>query len=120
MAEVRRTRLCGDAYVFFRDSFSVVLVVNAKNLCQSLILVAIKEYSLYAGVVKLVIIQLEFLASFAAFSVDLALINYLDWSISDITPRSSRTDVANVAANLSETPVQLQAVASEGREVVIF
>jgi len=67
MAEVQRTRLCDDAYVFFRDSFSVVLVVDAKNLCQSLILAAIKEYCLYASVVKLVIIYLEFLASFAAF-----------------------------------------------------
>jgi len=106
MAEVQRTRLCDDAYVFFHDHFSVVLVVDAKNLCQSLILAAIKEYSLYTSVVKLVIIHLDFLASFTAFSVDLALINYLDWSIGDTTARSSRTDVANIAANLSKTSVQ--------------
>lgn len=75
MTEVRRTRLCNDAYVFFRHGFSVVLVVDAENLCQSLILAAIKEYSLYSGVVKLVIILLEFLTSFAAFSADLASID---------------------------------------------
>ena len=63
MAEVRRTRLCDDTYVFFRDDFSVVLVVDAENLYQSLILAAIKEYSLYASVVKLVIIPLKFLTS---------------------------------------------------------
>ena len=37
------TRLCDDAYVFFRDSYSVVLVVDTENLCQSLILAAIKN-----------------------------------------------------------------------------
>jgi cobyrinic acid a,c-diamide synthase len=42
--------------VLFREGFSVVLVVDAENLCQSLILATIKKYSLYASVVKLVII----------------------------------------------------------------
>ena len=87
---------------------------------SNLILVAIKEYCLYAGVAKLVIIQLEFLASFAVFLVDLASINNLDWSIGDTTARSCRTDVADIAANLSETPVQSQAIVSKGREVVTF
>jgi len=48
VGEVRKTRLCDDAYVFFRYGFSVVLVVDVKNLCQSFMLAAIKEYSLYA------------------------------------------------------------------------
>ena len=43
MAEVRRTRLRDDAYVFFHDSYSVVLIVDAEDLCQSLIFAAIKE-----------------------------------------------------------------------------
>ena len=76
MAEVRRTRLCNDGYVFFRDGFSVVLVVDAENLCQSSILAAIKEYPHYASVVNLPIILLEFLAKSAAFSADLASIDY--------------------------------------------
>ena len=55
----------------------MVLVVDVENLCQSFILAAIKEYSLFAtaSVVKLVVIILpEFLTSFAAFSADLASI----------------------------------------------
>ena len=76
VAEVGRTRLCDNAYVFFRESLSVVLVIDAENLCQGLILSTIKEYSLYAMVVKLVTIQLEFLTIFPAFSADLASIDY--------------------------------------------
>ena len=76
MAEVRRIRLCDDTYVFFCDGFFVILVVDAENLCPSLILAAFKEYSLYASVVKLVIIPLEFRTSFAAFSADVASIDY--------------------------------------------
>ena len=47
---------------------------DAKNLCQSLILAAIKEYSLNASAVKLIIL-LEILTSFAAFAADLASIH---------------------------------------------
>src|SRR6218665_1171122 len=36
------------------ESLSVVLVIDAENLCRSLILSTIKEYSRYARVVKLV------------------------------------------------------------------
>ena len=54
----------------------MVLVIDAENLCQSLILSTIKEYSLYAIVVKLVTIQLEFLTIFPALSADLASIDY--------------------------------------------
>src|SRR6218665_1077608 len=63
-------------YVFFRESLSVVLVMDADNLCQSLILSTIKEYFLYAIVVKLVTILLEFFTTFPAFSADLASIDY--------------------------------------------
>jgi len=66
--------------------------------------------------------SLEFLTSFAAFSTDLASIDYFR-SVDrrhDTTPRSCRTDVANTAADLSETPVRSQALASEGRGIVIF
>ena len=76
MAEVRRTKLCDDNYVFFSGGFSVLLVVDAENLCQSLILAPIKEYSLHASVGKLFTFSLEFLTSFAALSVDLASIDY--------------------------------------------
>ena len=48
---------------------------DGKHLCQSLILAAIKEYSLNASVFKLIIILLEILASFAAFPADLASIH---------------------------------------------
>ena len=67
----------GNAYVFFRESLSVVhvLVIDAENLCQSFILSTIKEYSLYAIVVKLLTIQLEFITIFSAFSTDLASIH---------------------------------------------
>src|SRR6218665_1627181 len=58
------------------ESLSVVLVIDAENLCQSLILSTIKEYFRYPRVVKLVIIQLEFLTIFPAFSADLASIDY--------------------------------------------
>ena len=62
--------------MFLHEGFSVVLVVDAENLCPSLILAVIKEYFLYASVVKLVIILLEFLMRFAALSADLASIDY--------------------------------------------
>src|SRR6218665_1690977 len=98
----------GNAYVFFRESLSVVhvLVIDAENLCQSLIFSTIKEYSLYSIVVKLLTVQLEFITIFPAFSADLALIDYsnpLDRSIGDTRPRSCRTGVANTAVDLSET-----------------
>ena len=48
---------------------------DAKNLCQSLILAAIKEYPLNASVVKLSVILLEILTSFAAFAGNLASIH---------------------------------------------
>ena len=48
---------------------------DAKNVCQSLILEAIKEYSLNARAVKLIIMVLEILTSFAAFAADLASIH---------------------------------------------
>ena len=54
----------------------MVFVIDADNLCQSLILSTIKEYSLYSRVVQLVIIQLEFLTIFPEFSADLASIDY--------------------------------------------
>jgi len=102
----------------------VVLVVDVENLCQSSILAAIKEFSLYATVrvVKLVVFILpEFLTSFAAFSADLASIDYFrSRSSGDTRRKSCRTDVANTAADLSETPVRWQSLTREGREIVIF
>lgn len=44
----------------------------------------------------------------------------LDWLIGDTRPRLCRTDVANTAADVSETPVRSQALAMESREIVIF
>ena len=58
------------------ESLSVVLVIDDENLCQSLILSNIKEYSLYARLVELVTILLEFLTIFPAFSADLASMDY--------------------------------------------
>ena len=70
----RRNWLCDDICVlpwwYFCGSGA-----DAKKLCQSLILAAIKEYSLNASVVKLIIILLEILTSFAAFAADLASIH---------------------------------------------
>src|SRR6218665_235408 len=91
--------------MFFRESLSVVLVIDAENLCQSLILSTIKEYSLYAIVVKLVTIQLEFVTIFPALSADLASTDYFE----PVDRRhetkigENSTDVANTAADLSET-----------------
>src|SRR6218665_1197779 len=64
--------MCSSVRVFLH----VVLVIDVENLCQSLILSTIKEYYLYARVVKLVTIQLVFLTIFPAFSADLASIDY--------------------------------------------
>ncbi len=120
MAEVLRTWLCDDAYVFFRDGFSVVLVVNAENLCQSVILAAIKEYSLYANVVKLIIIRWSFLPVLLRFRRFLLRSITLDRSMGETRPRSCRTDVANTTADLSETLLRSHAVVSKGREIVFF
>src|SRR6218665_3875609 len=73
------------------------LFSTPRKPCVSLILSTIKEYYLYAKVVKLVTIQLEFLTIFPAFSSDLGS---LDQSIGDTRPRSCRTDVANTVADL--------------------
>ena len=98
----------------------MVLVIDAENLCQSLILSTIKEYSLYAIVVKLVTIQLEFLTIFLRSRRILLRSITLDRSIGDTRPRSCRTDVANKTADLSETPVQSQAFASDCIEQLAF
>src|SRR6218665_1552260 len=66
--------MCSSVRVF--QTLSVVLVIDAENVCQNLILSTIKEYYLYARVVKLVTIQLKFLTIFPAFSANLASIDY--------------------------------------------
>ena len=83
-----------------------MVLVDDENLCPSLIFAAIKEYSLYASVVKQVIILLEFLTSFAAFSTDLVLIDYFRSVDRRHETRACKTDVANTAADLSETPIR--------------
>src|SRR6218665_1076636 len=62
--------MCSSVRVFLWYLFST------PRTCISLILSTIKKYYLYARVVKLVTIQLEFLTIFPAFSADLASIFY--------------------------------------------
>jgi len=112
----------GPAMMLMCSSMTVSLwyLLSTPRTCVKVDPCGHQKYSLYASMVQMVIIQLEFLASFAAFWVDLALINYLDWSIGDTTPRSCRTDVANITrSSLSETPVQSQAVVSTGNSTLI-
>ena len=99
----------------------MVRVVDAENVCPGLILAVIKiilplcqcgqtgHHS--AGVPR------EFCCVLGGSCFDRLL---LDRSIGDTRPRSCRTDVANTAADLSETPVRSQDLASEGREIAIF
>ena len=91
--------------------------VGAKNLCQSLILTAIKVYtpwmpvwsnwSSFCGRFSRILLR--------SWQILLRSIT-LDQSIGDTRPRSCKTCAANTAADLSAKLVQLQALTSEGRD----